>query len=47
MDLSLEADKRIQASHRRMTPQRRIILETLDSLDIHPTAEELDRKSVV
>jgi len=41
MDLSLEADKRIRASHRRMTPQRRIILETLDSLDIHPTAEEL------
>lgn len=41
MDLSLEADKRIRTSNRRMTTQRRLILDSLQALDIHPTAEEL------
>ena len=41
MDLSLEAGKCIRTSNRRMTIQRRLILDTLQSLDSHPTAEEL------
>ena len=41
MDLNLEADKRIRTSNRRMTAQRRLILNTLNKLDIHPTADEL------
>ncbi len=41
MDLSLEVEKHICSSTHRMTAQRRLILETLQSLDNHPTAEEL------
>jgi Fe2+ or Zn2+ uptake regulation protein len=33
--------ERLQSQGGRMTSQRRLILETLDTLDCHPTAEEL------
>lgn len=36
-----ESEKRLNANGGRMTSQRRLILETLESLTSHPTAEEL------
>lgn len=39
--LMQESRKRLQARGGRMTAQRRLILETLDALDDHPTAEDL------
>jgi Fe2+ or Zn2+ uptake regulation protein len=36
-----ESKKRLKAQGGRMTVQRRLILETLDELSDHPTAEEL------
>lgn len=40
-DLLQESIKRIQSQGGRMTAQRRLILETLQELESHPTAEEL------
>jgi Fur family transcriptional regulator, ferric uptake regulator len=40
-NLLLQAQKHLQAHGGRMTLQRRIILETLDDLTDHPTADEL------
>ncbi|MEA3440186.1 MAG: transcriptional repressor [Chloroflexota bacterium] len=40
-DLLHESIKRIQSQGGRMTAQRRLILETLQELESHPTAEEL------
>ena len=36
-----EINLRLRAQGRRMTTQRRLILETLETLRDHPTAEEL------
>jgi len=41
MDLIQEVNKHVRSSSHRMTPQRRLILDHLQSLDSHPTAEEL------
>lgn len=40
-DLLLKTQKRIQSQGGRMTPQRRMIVETLQELGNHPTAEEI------
>lgn len=40
-DLVTLTHERLQAQGGRMTNQRRLILETLESLESHPTAEEL------
>jgi Fe2+ or Zn2+ uptake regulation protein len=40
-DLLLQAQEALQRQGGRMTNQRRLILETLVDLDIHPTAEDL------
>ena len=40
-DLIQEARQRLQTRGGRMTAQRALILSTLDSLDTHPTADEL------
>lgn len=40
-ELVKEVNKRLRAQGGRMTTQRRLILETLETLSDHPTAEEL------
>lgn len=41
MDLIHEVNEHVRNTSHRMTPQRRLILDHLQSLDNHPTAEEL------
>jgi Fe2+ or Zn2+ uptake regulation protein len=41
LDLLQKSQQRLQESGGRMTPQRRLILETLNGLECHPTAEDL------
>jgi Fe2+ or Zn2+ uptake regulation protein len=40
-DLLQKSQKRLKETGGRMTPQRRLILETLNTLECHPTAEDL------
>ena len=40
-DLTLEATERLRTQGGRMTAQRRLILETLETLSGHPTAEQV------
>ncbi len=40
-ELIQETSKRLRLQGGRMTPQRRLILQTLETLTSHPTAEEL------
>jgi Fe2+ or Zn2+ uptake regulation protein len=40
-NLVVEASRHLQDHGGRMTSQRRLILETLETMDTHPTAEEL------
>jgi Fe2+ or Zn2+ uptake regulation protein len=40
-DLTLEATERLRTQGGRMTAQRRLILETLETLSDHPTAEQV------